>query len=48
VNVVEAEVNSLCGWLIVDLGGSPASVISALEWLIDRGTEVSVVSGEAT
>ena len=46
LNVLEAEVNKHGGWLIVELSGTSAAVIRAMEWLVDRGIKVSIITKE--
>ena len=48
VNVVEAEVNKLGGWLIVDLAGPTYGVLGSLEWLAEQGIDVVTLQSAAT
>jgi ABC-type methionine transport system ATPase subunit len=44
VNVLEANVTAESGWLLVDLGGSPAMLVQAVQWLADQGLDIEAVS----
>lgn len=44
VNVLEANITADSGWLLVDLGGSPAMLVQALQWLADQGVDIETVS----
>lgn len=44
VNVLEANITAESGWLLVELGGSPETLVQALQWLADQGVEIETVS----
>jgi len=48
VNVLEAQVNKLGGWLIVDLAGPTHGVLGALEWLAEQGIDMVTLPSAAT
>jgi len=43
VNILQAEVNPLQGWLEVQLVGSSAVIESSIDWLRMQGIEVQVL-----
>jgi ABC-type methionine transport system ATPase subunit len=44
VNVVEANVSPVEGWLVVDMTGSAAAILQSLEWASDQGVHVEHLS----